>query len=30
MIFIPARSSRIFATPAVERMTSATFAVGAK
>lgn len=30
MIFIPARSSRIFATQAVERMTSATFAVGAK
>ena len=30
MIFIPARSSRIFAIPDVERMTSAALAVGVK
>lgn len=30
MIFIPARLSRMFAIPDVERMTSAALAVGAK
>lgn len=30
MIFIPARLSRIFAIPNVERMTGAALAVGAK